>query len=62
MIIFLQAMISMILSWRIIPRLFGDVAVVRLPFEPPALLQKATHRGLVGADPREGSAVSVVLL
>ena len=55
-------MISMILSWRIIPRLFGDVAVVRLPFEPPALLQKATHRGLVGADPREGSAVSVVLL
>ena len=53
-----QVMASLFLAWRILPGLYGGVVVVRLPFQPPGFFLKATHRGLEGADPREGSAVS----
>ena len=52
-----QAMIALVLTWRFIPKLFGGIVVLRLPFEPPGFFQKATHRGLEGADVRDASAV-----
>ena len=52
-------MACMFATYKGLTRTFGGLGpVVALPFEPPAFLQKITHRGLTGADPREGSAVS----
>lgn len=54
----LQMMACMFVTYKLLGRLFGSVGPVgRLPFEPPPFLQKVTHRGLSGADPRECSAV-----
>lgn len=36
----------MAVSFRLVARLFGSAPIARLPFEPPALLRKLTHRGL----------------
>jgi hypothetical protein len=55
-------MASLFLAWRFLPRMYGGVVVVRLPFHPPNFMLKATHRGLEGADPREGSALFVFML
>ena len=54
----LQAMVAMLITFRVVSKLFSGVPVARLPFHPPPFLQKVTHRGLVGAEPLECSAVS----
>lgn len=49
----------MLVTFKLMNRLFGEVGpAARLPFEPPPFLQRVTHRGLTGADPRDCSAVS----
>ncbi|KAH7616581.1 putative 40S ribosomal protein S18 [Nannochloris sp. 'desiccata'] len=55
-------MASLFLAWRFLPRMYSGVVVVRLPFLPPNFMLKTTHRGLEGADPREGSALFVFML
>ena len=51
-------MACMFATYKIMMRLFSDLGpAAQLPFEPPAFLQKLTHRGLTGADARECSAV-----
>ncbi len=57
-----QGMVFMILGWRLVPKYFGGIAVALLPFEPPAFFQKATHRGLTDAGPREASAIFIFML
>lgn len=58
----MQTMIAMIISLRIVPRIFGNEPVARLPFHPPGFMQKATHRGLEGSDPRDCSALFLFML
>ncbi|PSC72904.1 Transmembrane and coiled-coil domain-containing 1 [Micractinium conductrix] len=56
-------MACMFATYKGLTRTFGGLGpVVALPFEPPAFLQKITHRGLTGADPREGSALFIFVL
>lgn len=55
-------MAAMIISLRIVPRIFGENPVARLPFEPPNFMLKATHRGIQGADPRDCSALFLFML
>lgn len=58
----LQMMACMFITYKLLGRLFGSIGPVgRLPFEPPPFLQKVTHRGLTGADPRDCSAVRCAL-
>lgn len=54
-----QTLVVMMLSFRMVSKIFGNVPVARLPFEPPPFLQKLTHRGISGADPRECSSVGI---
>lgn len=42
----LQSAAVMAISFRMVTRVFGNAPIARLPFEPPALLRKLTHRGL----------------
>lgn len=39
-------MATMIISMKVIPRIFGTDSVGILPFQPPAFIQKITQRGL----------------
>ncbi|KAL4443728.1 hypothetical protein ABPG75_011465 [Micractinium tetrahymenae] len=56
-------MACMFVTYKLLGRLFGSIGPVgRLPFEPPPFLQKVTHRGLSGADPRDCSAVFIFVL
>lgn len=52
-----QMTVAMLASIRLIPSIFGNIPVGRLPFEPPSIVQKLTQRGLENAEPRECSAV-----
>jgi hypothetical protein len=54
--------VSVIISMRIVPALFGNVAIAQLPFRPPGFLLKATQRGLQGADPRAASPMFIFML
>lgn len=54
----MQNVLIFLTSIRMAPKIFGNVAVAQLPFEPPGFLQKLTHRGLSEGDPRECSSVS----
>ncbi|KAK2078650.1 hypothetical protein QBZ16_003490 [Prototheca wickerhamii] len=58
----LITLVVMMLSFRMVSKIFGSVPVARLPFEPPPFLQKLTHRGISGADPRECSSLFIYVL
>lgn len=51
-------MATMIISMRVIPRLFGDEAIGLLPFEPPSFIQKITQRGLNSDSLKSGKEFS----
>ncbi|KAI7845023.1 hypothetical protein COHA_001389 [Chlorella ohadii] len=56
-------MVHMFVTYRVMTRVFGGMGpACRLPFEPPPFLQKVTHRGLEGADVREGSVLFIFIL
>lgn len=45
-------------SFKLMNNLFGDTgAVLQLPFEPPAFIQRVAQRGITDANPRDASAV-----
>eukprot|EP00887_Chlorella_sp_A99_P002009 scaffold18.g2009.t1 len=50
--------ILLISSFKLLGMLFGKAGpVARLPFEPPALIRKVTHRGLTDPDLRDVGAL-----
>lgn len=52
-----QTALMLVFSFKLVPSVFGSVPMARLPFEPPAFIQKVAQRGLTDADPRDASPV-----
>ena len=49
----------LLLSFKLVPKVFGNVSVATLPFHPPGFVQKIAQRGLLDVDdPRSCSPVS----
>lgn len=53
----MQTMATMLISYRVVPYIFGSKPVGLLPYSQPAFMLALTQRGMDGADPRECSAV-----
>lgn len=56
------ALLPNVLGFWIFTSLFGDMVVLRLPFEPLGFLQGMTHRGVPGENYREAGALFCVIL
>ncbi|WIA29205.1 hypothetical protein OEZ86_011716 [Tetradesmus obliquus] len=52
-------MVTMAVVYKFVISKWDGVAMGRLPFSPPALLQNITHRGLTGSDATDCSAMFV---
>jgi hypothetical protein len=51
----------MVMSFKIVPMLFGTDSIGQLPFEPPGFLRKITQRGIENGGVRDFSPVRIVL-
>lgn len=56
------ALLPNLVGFWVFTSLFGDMAVLRLPFEPLGFLQSMTHRGVPGENFREAGALFCVVM
>jgi len=52
----------MVISFKVVPLLFGTDSIGQLPFEPPGFLRKITQRGIENGGTRDFSPVGILLV
>lgn len=50
---------ALLILFNVVSTAWDGHVIAKLPFSPPAFMQKITHRGLLGTDPTDCSAVFV---